>query len=241
MLVIAGALAGDRVADTVRARLATSLDGEATVGDAAVDLVRGRVAVTRVGAERHHLGTLRLDVERIEVDLAPLGAVLFDRDPRAIRIAGAHLLVSGAGALDGIEHRDHAPLHTGAVEIVDSELTIVATTMWPELARVRLAIERVAAGDTTFRTPLSWVFTLEELIARVELPGSLSFELRYRDGALTARGSFFGDTPITVPVSLAYRPGVDEATQLRAIAVQLAKRLVVERARRWFWQRALSF
>lgn len=240
LLVAAGWIASDRVARVVRDRLGASLDGRAQVADVDLGLVRGAVAVTGVVVERHHVGTLRLEVARIDVDVAPLGAVVFDREPRSVRVRGAHLLVSGAGALDGLEHPKRPPLHVGAVEIVDSDLTIVATTAWPELARVRLVIERVVAGPTTFRTPLSWIFALDELAARVELPGGATIALRYRDGALTAQGSLFGDAPLTVPVSLAYQPGVDEPSQLRAIAFELGKRLAIERTRRWFWRRAFA-
>lgn len=240
LLVVAGWLGGGLAERAIRERLAVSLDGDATVGDATVGLVRGTIAVTAVAVERHHLGTLRLDIDRIDVEVAPLGAVVLDRDPRAIRVAGAHLLVSGAGALDLPARPRAPPISVGAVEIVDSDLTIVATTAWPELARVRLVIERVTAGPTRFVTPLSWVFSLEELVARVEVSGGLVVTLSYRDGVLTAGGSLIGDTPIAVPIALAYRPGVDEPTQLRAIAIELGKRLVVERARRWFRRRALG-
>jgi len=239
VLLIAGWVASERVAETVRDRLAASLDGEARVAHAEVGLVRGEVVVTGVTARREQRGVLQLAVERLEVDVAPLGAVIFDRTPRALRLSGGHLLISGAGALDGLDHRRRAPLRVGAVELVDSDLTIVATTMWPELARVHLTITRVVAGPTTFRTPLSWVFSLRELAARVELPGGAAFTLTFHDGALSAQGSLFGDIPITVPVSLAYRPGVPEPVQLRAIAFELGKRLALERARRWFWNRAL--
>ena len=240
ILVVTGWLVGGMVEREIRDRLARTLDGDARVGDASIGLVRGTIVVTDVGVIRHHLGTLQLDIERIDVDVAPLGAVVIDREPRSIRIRGAHLLISGAGALDRPDRPPSPPIQVGAVEIVDSELTIVATTAWPELARVHLVIERVKAGPTRFVTPLSWIFALEVLAAQVELPGGVAFTLTYQDGALTAEGSLFGDTPITVPVALAYQPGVDEPTQLRAIAFELGKRLAIERARRWFMRRALG-
>lgn len=238
-LVVASWVVAATVERDVQHRLATTLDGTATVGDATVSLLRGSIAVTGVHAERHHLGTLALDVDRIELDVAPLGAFAVVRSPRALRVTGGHLVVTGAGALDGLE-RGHAQVDVGAVELRASELTLAVTSLWPELARVHLVLDRVRAGPTRFRTPLSWVFTLDELDARVELPGGSAFTLAYRDGALTARGGLFGAAPITVPVDLRYRAGVDETVQLRALAFELGKRLAVERARRWFLGRALE-
>jgi anti-sigma-K factor RskA len=59
-----------------------SLDGEARVGAVELGLVRGRIAVDDLVVERQHLGTLRLAIDRVEVDLAPLGAVVVAREPR---------------------------------------------------------------------------------------------------------------------------------------------------------------
>jgi hypothetical protein len=239
LLVVAGWAAGGLAARTLRDRLALTLDGEAAVGDASVALVRGKLVATDVSVERRHFGTLRLDIDRIDVEVAPLGAVIFDRDPAAIRVRGGRLVITGAAALDLPERARHQPIEVGSVEIVDSELTIAAASAWQDLARVHIVLERVRAGPTRFRTPLSWLFALEALSARVELPGQLAFTVTYADGVLSARGSLFGDVPVTVPFTLPRRPGDDEAAQLRALAFELGKRLAAERARRWFLGQAL--
>lgn len=239
VLVVAGWIAGGVAARELRDKLAATLDGRAEVGDVSVALVRGRLVATGVSVEREHYGTLRLEIDRIDVDVAPLGWVAIDRTPRAIRVDGARLLITGAGALDLPPRPRAAPIEVGAVEITGGEITIAAASSWAQLARVRLVLDHVRAGRTRFVTPLSWLFALEALSARVELPGDVAFTVTYADGALTARGSFFGDAPLTVPFTPRGTPGADEPAQLRALAFDLGKRLVMERARRWFVGAAL--
>ncbi len=237
LLILGYALAG-RAADTVRDRLAQSLDGEARVGAVELGLVRGRIAVDDLVVERHHLGTLRLAIDHVEVEVAPLGAVVVARTPRRVFVRGAHIAISGAGALD-LPERERTVLTLGGLEVVDSDLAIVVTTAWPELGQVRLRLDRFRAGRTVLRTPLSWVFALEELEARVELPGDAGFALRYAGGKLSAVGGVFGDQPVVIAIELPRTPGPDEPAQLRALAFELGKRLVIERGKRWLSRRLL--
>ncbi len=237
LVVLGYALAG-HAAETVRDRLALSLDGDARVGSVDLGLLRGRLVVDDVVVERHHRGTLRLAIEHIEVDVAPLGAVVVARDPRRVFVRGAHIAISGAGALD-LPQREHTVITLGALEVVDSDLAIMVTTAWPELGQVRLVLERFRAGRTVLRTPLSWVFALEALDARVELPGDADFALRYADGRLSAVGGVFGDAPVEIAIQLPRTPGPDEPAQLRALAFELGKRLVIERGKRWLGRRLL--
>lgn len=238
LLIVLGFALRGTVASTVRDRLAVSLDGQATVGDATLDLVRGGATVRELVVERQHLGTLRLAIDRVEVDLAPLGAVVLAREARMVRVVGAHLTIAGAGALE-LPPRPPSMVTVGGLDVTASDVDLVVTTAWPELAHVRLVIERFRAGRTTFRTPLSWVFALEELDARVELTGTTGFALRYRDGRLSAQGGVFGDTPVDIEVTLPRDPGPDEPARLRALAFELAKRLAIERGKRWLTRRLL--
>jgi hypothetical protein len=118
---------------------------------------------------------------------------------------------------------------------------LVVTTAWPELAHVRLVIERFRAGRTTFRTPLSWVFALEELDARVELTGDHRLRAALRaTGKLSAvRAASSAITPVDIEVDLPRDPGPDEPARLRALAFELAKRLAIERGKRWLTRRLL--
>lgn len=238
LLVILGYALAGRAADTVRDRLAQSLDGEARVGAVDLGLVRGRIAVDDIVVERHHLGTLRLAIDHVEIDVAPLGAVVVAREPRRVAVRGAHIAISGAGALD-LPARERTVITLGGLEVVDSDLAIVVTTAWPELGQVRLRLDRFRAGRTVLRTPLSWVFALEALDARVELPGDADFALHYAAGKLSAVGGVFGDQPVEIAIELPRTPGPDEPAQLRALAFELGKRLVIERGKRWLTRRLL--
>jgi hypothetical protein len=86
------------------------------------------------------------------------------------------------------------------------------------------------------RTALSWIFTLEELVARVDLPAGMTVRLGFKDGKLSASGGFFGATPVTIDFVLPPLDGSDEVAQLIAIGKELGKQLAIERARRWIQQ-----
>ncbi|MEZ4399344.1 MAG: hypothetical protein R3B06_04960 [Kofleriaceae bacterium] len=231
-LVVVGYAARGWVADVVRDRLALSLDGRARVGRVDLGLVRGRLALADVEVERDHQGQLRLAIARLEVDVAPLGAVVVDRAPRQITVRGARLAISGGGAL-GLPHRAGPPIAVGGVEIIDSELVIAATSALPGLAEVRVKLDRVRCGPTRFVTPMSWLFALDVLEARVELPGGRGFSIAYRDRVLTAVGGPFGQAPVTIDIELPRIPGDDEPAQVRAVAFSLGTKLVAALARGW--------
>ena len=93
------------------------------------------------------------------------------------------------------------------------------------------------AGPTTFKTPLSWLFTMRELDATLALPAGISLELRYADGVLRARGGIFGSTPVELPVTLPVAEAADDAQAEIATLVtfgkDLARQLVERRASDW--------
>jgi hypothetical protein len=235
-LVIAGWAARGLVADTVRDRLAASLDGTTRVGEVDLALVRGQATLRDLAVERQHLGTLRLAIARIDVELAPLGAVIFDRTARRIAIDGAHLMISGGGALD-LPKRRSPPIAVGGVVVTDSVLEIVATSALPQLGQVRITLDHVVCGPTRFRTALSWLFALESMAATVELPGDHDFTLSYRDRRFVVTGGPFGPDPVVLPVEVPRVAAEDEAAQLRALAFDLGTQLVAKRLKRWWWER----
>lgn len=241
LLVVLGLTLPGHVGRIIERRLAESLDGQARVGAVELGLVRGTAAVRGVVVERHHLGgTLTLAIDQLEVDVAPLGAVVVDREPRQVRVRGAHLTISGAGALDLPKQPPHPPIALGAIDVAASDLQIVVATDWPELGQVALRIDHLRAGRTVLRTPLSWVFSLIELDARVELPGDADFAIHYLDGRLSAIGGLFGDRPVAIEIELPRTPGPDEPAQLRALALELGKRLVIARGKAWLLKKALG-
>lgn len=239
LLLVGGWILGGVVARGVRDRLAASLDAEATVGAAEVDLLRGGAALRGLEVEREHDGHLTLAVDALELDLAPLGAVLWDREPRAVRVKGGRLEISGLGVLRLPPRRKRPPVTVGALHLEDVRLALVATGLLPGLARVELVIERARSRTTVLRTALSWIFTLEELVARLELPAGVSLRLAYRDQVMSVTGGPFGATPLELPLVMPAVDAQDEVGQLAALGKELAKQLALAEARRLL-QRAPS-
>ncbi len=235
-LLIAGGLASGLIADRVQSRLAEGFDAEAKVGGASVSLVTGSVTLSNVEVTRDVIDHLGLTVPSLEIDIAPLGAVVFDRAPRRVRIRGGRLVLTGAGAL-ALPHRVHSkPIRVGALELDDIAVDLMATGYWPGLARIVITIERARSGPTTLRTGLSWLFTLEELVARVDLPAGIAIRLSYGGGVLAVSGAFFGQTPVVIPFTMPSLDGSSEVQQLVGLGKELGKRLAVERARRWLYR-----
>lgn len=233
LLLVVGWAVGGVVAGEVRDRLAASLDAEAAVGDASVRLVRGGATMRDITVRRERGGTLALELAEVDLDLAPLGAVLWDREPRAVRVRGGRLSVEGLAVLRLPPRPKSPPIRVGALAIDDCVLEVAATGILPGLTRVELTIERARARATVLRTALSWLFTLDELVARVALPGGVAVRLEYRQGVLAASGGPFGDTPVVIPFSIPPLDDADEVEQLASLGKELGKQLALAQARRW--------
>jgi hypothetical protein len=233
VLVIAGWIAASVVADKIQTRLAGSLDAEVHVGDAEVGLISGTATIRDLHLERSKIDTLSLDIARLDVDIAPLGWVVFDRQPRHILVRDGRLTISGAGALVLPPRPKQPPIRIGALTIENGVIDLMATGYWPGLARMVITIEHAHSTATTLRTGLSWLFTLEDLTARVDLPAHITVRIEYRDGRLSASGGFFGATPVTIPFQLPAYEDRDEVAQLLAMGKELGKQLAIERAKRW--------
>jgi hypothetical protein len=233
LLVIAGWIAGGVVARDVRGRLAASLDAEAEVGGASVSLLRGAASVRDISVRREHDGHLTIELERVALDLAPLGAVVWDREPRAVEVRGGRLEVSGLGVLRLPARPERPPIRVGGLAIDDCVLALTATGVWPGLTRIELTIDRARSGATVLRTALSWLFTLDELVARVELPAGVTVRLEYRHGMLSAAGGPFGSMPVVIPFAIPRVDDADEVEQLAALGKELGKQLALAQARRW--------
>jgi hypothetical protein len=160
-----------------------------------------------------------------------------DRTLRDVRVRGARVTVTGAGALQLPPRPAAPPVQLGGIDIEDAVLDLQATGYWPGLARIVVTIERARCGPTTMRTGLSWIFTLEELVARVDLPAGMTVRIGFKNGKLSASGGFFGDTPVTIDFVLPRLDASGEVSQLIALGKELGKQLALERARRWIQEK----
>jgi hypothetical protein len=236
-LVIAGALYADRAGARVGERLAESVQGTSSIGDASLSLVRGRFELRDLHVGRDDaVGKLALDVRDIVCDLPPLGLAALVRVCRTLEVSGVHLGVSTT-ALFQLKKPRRPPLRADAVVVDDATIELAPSALVAGSGAIKVAIVHAEAGPTQLVTPLSWLFSLRTMDARFSLPAGIAIRLTYRDGTFAASGSLFGARPVTatVPIPAAVEDG-DARTQLRALAklgVRVATELVAARAKDW--------
>jgi len=236
LLVIDLALEG-RTRRRIAERIAESLQADATIGRGDLALVRGGIDLDDLTVRRDDLvGHLALTVASLRCALPPLGLGLVDRECRELAIRGVRFEVSTA-ALFRLPHPKRPPLRAQRVVIDDARLELSPSALLPDLGRVAISIEHAEAGDTTFKTPLSFLFTLRALRATVELPAGITLQLTYELGLLRVAGAIFGATPVVLPIALPVADLADdpraEVAKLIAFAKDLAERLVARSAEDW--------
>ena len=234
-LAILDAVVEARQAQQTRERLGESLQATATIGDTDLALVRGRLELSQLALHRDDaIGHLAIDVADVRCELAPLGWALVDRDCRDLVVRGVRLEVSTA-ALFQIKNPKRKPIRADHVVIDDAELVFSPSAFAPSLGRIAIAIEHAEASDTVFRTPLSWLFSLRELRARIDLPADISVRLHYENGKLAAAGSLFGSSPVEIPVQIpiSAKDAHEEIAQLVQLGEDIAAKLVEKRAADW--------
>ena len=236
LLVIFSFVYGPKAGQRVAARIADSLHAEAKVGTSNLALVRGRLELEQLAVHKEDLGHLSLAIADIFCDLPPLGLALLDHECRDLEIRGMRLEVSTAAVFQ-FQRPHRAPLHVGHVVIDDAVLAFSPSAFLPSLGKIEIKIEHAEAAPTTFKTPLSWIFTMRELRATLELPASITLHLGYKNGRLTAQGGVFGSTPVElpveIPVALSADDAHDEIKKLVQLGRDLAERLVARRAQDW--------
>lgn len=236
LVVLDAALAGTEQRH-IEERVGESLQATAQVGDTDLALGRGRLLLEQLSVRRDDIiGHLALDVAQVRCELAPLGLALVDHDCRELAIRGMRLEVSSA-ALFKLQHPARRPIRASSVIIDDAELAFAPSALVPNIGRVSITIEHAEAGPTVFRTPLSWLFGLTQLRARIALPAGISMHLRYGGGKLSAAGSLFGSAPVEVPfvlpLAMAAADAHEELLLLGKAGEDVAERLVAKRAEDW--------
>jgi hypothetical protein len=221
----------------VEQRVGESLQATAKVGATDLALGRGRLLLDQLSVRRDDVvGHLALDVAEVRCELAPLGLALVDHDCRELAIRGMRLEVSTA-ALFKLPRPARRPIHASRVVIDDATLAFAPSAFAPSLGRVAITIEHAEAGPTVFRTPLSWLFALEALRARIELPANITLRLGYGSGKLAAAGTLFGSAPVEVPFEVPLADAAKDAQEEIQLLVKagedVAERLVAKRAEDW--------
>lgn len=240
VLVIIGVVYGGRAGDRVASRIADSLVAEVTLDGSSLALIRGHLVIDKLAVRKEDLGHLAIDIEKIRCELPPLGIALIDHECRDLIVRGVRLEVSAAAVFQ-LKNPKRKPLRVRHVEIHDAVLTFSPSAFLPSLGRISIKIDHAEAGPTTFKTPLSWVFTMTSLAATIELPAGITVKLAYANGVLTAAGGIFGSAPVALPLSIPIPQSADEAKEevrkLVELGRNLAEQLVARRAEDWLKQK----
>lgn len=236
-LLVLGVLFGGRQATATEQRVGTSLQAVATIGSCDLALVRGRLTLEKLAVRRDDpIGHLAIDVDRVRCELAPLGWALVDHDCGELAVRGVRVEVSTA-ALFKLKPQGAKPVNAERVIIDDAHFVFLPSAIVPNMGRIQISIDHAEAGPTVMRTPLSWLFALEQLSASFELPANITLHLDYKLGMLTVSGSIFGSQPVTLPVQIpaadAAHDAHEEMQLLVKMAKEIAERVVEQRATDW--------
>ncbi len=237
VLAVLGWVKAGAYGDGVAARVGESLAATGAVGDTNLSRVRGRVELAHLAFARDdQVGKLALDVDQVRCAVAPLGWALVDGTCDELAVTGLRLDASTTAVLH-VPHPKHPPLHARRFVLDDAVLGFAPGALAPGLGGVAVHVIHADSGDTLLRTPLSWIFTLRTLAARLELPAGVTVELRYADGVITARSPLLGSEPVDVPVTLPAAAALaDGPAEMRALVVlgkDIAERVVERRATDW--------
>ena len=199
-------------------------------------MVRGHLELSGLKVRKDDIGHLAIDIANIRCDLLPLGLVLVDRECRDLVIDHVRLEVSTL-AVFKFKKPKKKPFRVQHVEINDAVLAFSPSAFLPDLGKIEIKVEYVEAGETVFRTPLSWIFTMKELRATLDLPAGIVVKLHYKDGVLRASGGVFGSTPVELPFAIPLTSEGDDAQieiqKLVELGKVLAEELVEKRAKDW--------
>lgn len=235
-LVIVGATYGNTAGARVAQRVADSLVAQVTVDSTDLALVRGRIALQGMKVRKDDLGHLAIDVADVTCELPPLGLALVDRECRELVVDKVRLEVSSAAVFQ-LKKPKQKPLRARHVELHDAVLTFSPSAFLPDLGKIEIKVDDVVAGPTTFKTPLSWMFSMQELRATLDLPAGIVVKLEYRNGVLTAAGGIFGTKPVQLPITIPVADPADDAkaeiAKLVKLGRQIAEELVEKRAKDW--------
>jgi hypothetical protein len=235
-LLVFGAVYGGRAGDRVAKRIGESMLATATVGDSSLSMLRGNLELDKLSVKKDDLGLLTIDVDHVECDLLPMGLALIDRSCGDLVVDKVRLTMTSAAVLQ-LKRPKRKPLSVDRVEIHDAVLTFSPSAFLPELGKIEIRVDYVEAGPTTFKTPLSWIFSMRELRATLDLPADIVVKLAYKNGAITAQGSIFGSAPVALPVSLPTLDNADDAkaeiAKLITFGKDLARDLLERRAKNW--------
>jgi hypothetical protein len=233
VLVAGGLFGGGCVKRRLTERLAKTLDAEVSIGDVSLSLVRGRVELRDLVIERKTGAHMRIEIDQIVADTAPLGWMLFDREARDVLVRDADISLSAAGAV-ALRNVKAPVMKIRKLRLDDVRLHVAPTALMPVLGAVDVTIDSATTAPVEVRSALSWIFAIRELQAKLDAPGGVSVGVGYGAKMLKVDGSLFGSTPLAVPFELPVPdPTALELAQLRDVATRLATALGKQTVENW--------
>lgn len=239
-LAIVGEVGGNWVSRRMQEKLSAGLGAEVKIGGVDIGLVRGRFEVAQMQLSRKDIGAMRIEIQKAYADTAPLGFALIERD-RAYKLTIDGLLIElSSWAVLAPPPGSPLAFHVEEFDFSRVELLLAPTLLLPGAGSVELKIERAKGGPTTLRSAVSWLFSVDELDARVELLAGATATIKYRGnkqleqggerkGTLTI-GSSLLDKELTIPLTLPTVVDGDELTALRQLGARVTKEVTKSKA-----------
>lgn len=229
-LIVAGYAAAGCQQRKIEARIATAFEGDARFGDAQLSLLRGSFGGDDLAIKKTSpLGTMTVTVGRLEADLAPLGWALVDAHMRELRLSDVELAASSFELLRP-RNRGGKPFAVDGLVLDNVHFVTPSVPLMPALGALEVTIDHARCGPTVLRTALSWVFSVEELVARVDVGGGVTVRVDYRGGNMKASGGVFGGGWVDVPFTIPVVEPAHELEQLARMGVDLAEKMTVQQA-----------
>jgi hypothetical protein len=237
LLVLMGWFGDGCARQRTERRLAGSMKAKVSIGEMDIGLLTGSAELHDVRIEREDRGVLRMSIRRIDADLPPFGLALVSKRLGEVVVRGVDVQVTAMGVLD-LRGASREPVTFERLDLRDAHVKLDAVSLLPGVAGLDLTIERAIAGRTTLRTPLSWIFSLRELRATVDLPAGATATLHYKDGTLRIAGSMFGSEPLELPFAIPVLEPARELEQLAEMGRALASELAAELGARFLEDKA---
>jgi hypothetical protein len=238
-LAVLGELGSRWVAVRMQEKLSKSLGAQVQIGGVDLGLVRGQFELAQLDLRRREVGAMHIVIQEAVLDTAPLGLAVLHRD-RAdkLTIRGLTIELSSWAVLAPPPGNPLA-FHVGSFDFSSVKLLLAPTLLLPGAGSITLDIDRAKGGATTLRSAVSWLFSVDELDARLGLPGGATATIRYRasrTGAAGARegklviGSSLLARELTIPLTMPTIVNGDELTALRQLGTRITREVTKNKA-----------
>ncbi len=222
VLLLGGWLGSGCVSERIDSHLERALGTDVEIGSASVALIRGKIVLRDITIRRTDIGKAEFHIDIAELDIAPMGGVLFSRSTSRVQVGEVTGEMSATGALGTLRAKT-TPISIGDLTIEHGTLSVAPTALLPGLGKVTVDVTNVVAHDVELAHALSWLPKATAFKSTVRIPGGIVIDADYADGKLGLAGSMFGSGTLTVPFRIPVATDGAEIGQMIAIAKALVK------------------